>query len=249
MIASLAMYDLPPVRGATDRYWQAIRARLGNGPVALTRDRDLWQIWQSPDLLLAQTCGYPYRARLHGHVTLVGTPDYGLPGCPPGHYNSVFIARADDPRVDPADFAGAMFAYNEALSQSGWAAPQTWARARGLVFGSAVASGAHAASVRMVTEGQADIAAIDALTWGLLSEHTPVTDGLKELARTDPTPALPYITTRTRDPAPILRAIAAAIGDLAEADRAALHLKGVVHTTAEDYLSVPTPPGPDAIST
>ena len=27
-----------------------------------------------PDLVLAQTCGFPYRAKLHHHVTLTGTP-------------------------------------------------------------------------------------------------------------------------------------------------------------------------------
>jgi ABC-type phosphate/phosphonate transport system substrate-binding protein len=60
-------------------------------------------------------------------VTYVGTPDYGVEGCPPGHYRSVFVVRADDRAPKPADFDGARFAYNEALSQSGWAAPQTHA--------------------------------------------------------------------------------------------------------------------------
>jgi len=239
------MYDLPPLHPVNDRYWQAIRAHLGEGPAELTRGRDLWEVWQSPDLFLAQTCGYPYRARLHGQVTLVGTPDYGLPGCPPGHYNSVFVARADDDRADPVAFAGARLAYNEALSQSGWAAPQTWARGRGLAFGSVVPSGAHAASARMVADGQADIAALDALTWELLQEHAPTARALKVVGRTDPTPALPYITAQGRDPAPIFAAIAAAIGDLAPRDRAALHLKGIVRIEPGAYLAVPTPPGPD----
>ena len=69
MIASLPMYDMPHLRGAHDRYWTAIRDALGYGPDALTRGGDPWAEWQSPDLLLGQTCGLPYRARLHDKVT------------------------------------------------------------------------------------------------------------------------------------------------------------------------------------
>ena len=106
-LASLPMYDRPETAAANDRYWQAIRTRLGEGPETLTRTGELWEHWLAPDLVLSQTCGYPYRARLHGQVTLVGTPDYGLDGCPPGHYRSIFVARADDPRTDLRAFAAA----------------------------------------------------------------------------------------------------------------------------------------------
>lgn len=46
-----------------------------------------------------------------------------MPDCPAGYYNSVFIARRDDPRRNSPDFTCATFAYNEPMSQSGWAAP------------------------------------------------------------------------------------------------------------------------------
>ena len=128
MIASLGMYDFGPVMAVNDRLWALIRDRLRadgiDAPDALTRGEGAyWQAWQSPDLLLSQTCGYPFRARLQGKVTYVGTPDFGVDGCAPGYYRSVLVARADDPRSTIADFDGARFAYNEALSQSGWAAP------------------------------------------------------------------------------------------------------------------------------
>jgi len=244
MIASLPMYDLPALRGATDRYWQAIRARLGEGPKALTRGGDLWAQWQDPDLVLSQTCGYPYRARLHGRVTLAGTPDYALPGCPPGHYRSIFVARGDDPRADLAGFDGARFAYNEALSQSGWAAPMIHVQRLGLGWGAVLETGGHRNSALAVAEGRADIAALDALTWVLLRRHEPFTAGLREVGATRPTPALPYICAQARDGVRLYEAIAAAIGDLGEADREALHLRGVIRIPAEAYLAVPTPPPP-----
>ena len=111
------MYDMAPLQGANDRFWALIRDALGFGPQTLSRDGDPWDIWRSPDLLFAQTCGLPFRARLQGQVQLIGTPDYGLKGCPPGHYCSVLVARAEDPRADLGEFSGARFAYNEALSQ------------------------------------------------------------------------------------------------------------------------------------
>lgn len=247
MIAFLGMYDMPDLRPANDRFWQAIRARLGSGPDKLTRSDDPWPVWQSPDLLFAQTCGMPLRTRLHQQVQLVGTPDYGLPGCAPGFYNSVMIARIDDPRGDLEEFEGATLAYNEALSQSGWAAPTAHAAEHGLTFGGYRETGAHAAAARVVAKGQADLAGIDALTWALLQEHEPALSGqLKEVTRTAPTPALPFITGRQNDPAKIAAAVTGAITDLSDADRQALHIHALVPLPLSAYLAVPTPPPPPA---
>ncbi len=121
MIAFLGMYDRPETRAANDRLWASIRDHLGRGPQHLSRQVDVWQTWASPDLIFAQTCGMPYRTRLHDTVNLVGTPDYRLPGCAPGHYNSVFVVGRDAPGEQLADFAGKTLAYNEPMSQSGWA--------------------------------------------------------------------------------------------------------------------------------
>ncbi len=243
-LASLPMYDRPETAAANDRYWQAIRTRLGHGPDTLTRTGELWDHWLSPDLVLSQTCGYPYRARLHGLVTLVGTPDYGLDGCPPGHYRSIFVARADDPRTDLRAFADAPFAYNEPLSQSGWAAPQNHALAQGFSFTNPHQTGGHRLSARAVAEGRADLAALDALTWSLIQRHDPFAADLREIDRTTPTPVLPYITAATNDPPPLFDAIAAAIADLSPDDRTTLSLKGLVRLPPDAYLAIPNPPPP-----
>ncbi len=238
MIASLPMYDRPETAAANDRLWALMRDALGEGPEALTRGGDLWAQWQSPELIFSQTCGYPFRARLHDKVTLIGTPDYGLPGCPPGHYCSVFVVRADDARDDLGGFETARFAYNEALSQSGWAAPQNHALARGFAFRNAQQTGGHRMSAMAVAEGQADIAAIDALTWEMLQAYEAFADGLRVLERTAPTPVLPYITASGRDRAQHFDAIAQAVLGLSEDDRARLHLKQVVAIPAEAYLAI-----------
>ena len=244
MIASLPMYDRPETAAANDALWSAIRDALGYGPETLERDGDLWAHWQSPDLLFSQTCGYPYRARLHGAVQLLGTPDHDLPGCPPGHYNAVLIIRRQDPRTAPEDFANAPFAFNEPLSQSGWAAPQTWSAARGFAFTRPVQTGGHHASARAVAKGAADIAAIDALTWALIQRHDAHASGLREIARTDPTPALPYISGSGRDAAALTGAIETAIASLAPVHRNALMLRGLAQIPAAAYLAVPSPAAP-----
>jgi ABC-type phosphate/phosphonate transport system substrate-binding protein len=200
--------------------------------------------WLAPDLVLAQTCGYPYRARLHGRVTLIGTPDYGLPGCPPGHYRSVFVARATDLR-DLAAFDGTPIAYNDALSQSGWAAPQNHAALLGLHFPAGPCTGGHAGSALAVAEGRADLAGLDALTWALIREHDPALAArLREVDQTLPTPGLPLIAALGADAEATFVAVAAAIATLPAADRDALHLRGLVRIPAAAYLAIPSPPAP-----
>ena len=247
MIAMLGMYDMPAIRPANDRYWQAIRAHLGYGPAHLTRSGDHWDIWQAPDLLLAQTCGMPYRTRLHGHVGRVGTPDYGLPDCPPGYYYSCIVVRSDDDRAGLQDFAGSKFAYNDPHSQSGWAAPIHMANTLGLGFASHTETGGHAFSAQYVADGRADIAGIDAVTWSLMQANDPVAQTLKVIARTPPTPGLPYITALKNDSAGLARAVRLAIENLPPNDRAALHLHGFVDIPDDAYLCVPTPARPQAV--
>lgn len=250
MIAALGMYDAGPARGANDRLWalvrDGLRARGIGAPKRLTRGEGAyWPAWESPDLVLAQTCGYPYRARLHGRVTLIGTPDHGLRGCPPGHYRSVIVARKDDPRAGLAEFAGAPMAWNEDMSQSGWAAPANMAVDIGIALAPRLRTGSHRASALAVAEGRADLAALDAVTWAMMLEDgDPAAPALKVVAETPPTPALPYIAAAGADGPVIFAVLDAAIAALPDDDRATLHLRGLVALPATAYLAVPIPPPP-----
>ncbi len=244
MIATLPMYDWAEVRPPTDRLWAAIRDRLRAAgiaaPEALHRG-DRWNDWTAGDMVLSQTCGFPYRTLLHDKVALVGTPDHGLPGAAPGHYYSQLIVAAGRPG-DWTDFLGGTLAINGYDSQSGWAAPQNHAAAVGARFDRRLVTGAHLASATAVAEGRADIAAIDAVTWRLLERFRPdLAARLRIAARTDPTPGLPLITARGNDVAAIAQATRAAIAALGQDDRAALGLKGLVAIAPESYLAVPTP--------
>lgn len=248
MIASLPMYDWPSLVPAHDALWAGIRDRLRaaghEAPESLDREIGMWEAWESAELVLGQTCGLPYRARLHGRVALVGALDYALAAAPPGYYYSVFVVRPGDD-TEVAAYSGRCLAFNGQDSQSGWAAPQNHAAALGFRFLSTLHTGAHRDSARAVADGRADIAAIDAVTWRILSAELPdLAARLTAIGHTAPTPGLPLITALGRDPAPIAEAVAGAVAALSEPHRRALGLAGFTAIPAAEYLAVPNPAPP-----
>jgi ABC-type phosphate/phosphonate transport system substrate-binding protein len=240
-LAALPMYDLPAVRWATDALWAALAATLPGAPATLTRDRPAEAIWTDPDLLLAQTCGYPLVTTLAGKVQVVATPCYEAPGCEGPLYRSAIIVRRDNPAATLGDLRGRRAAVNSVTSNSGMnlfrreIADLAEGRA---FFAETVITGAHVASAEAVTSGHADVAAIDAETWALLAATEPeAVGGLRVLAWTRPAPGLPFITSGRTDAAGLLairQALEAVIvdPDLAEV-RAALRLGGVA--PPQDY--------------
>lgn len=240
MIAALPMYDWPEVRAETDALWSALRDALRaagfDAPAALTRAQDPWPVWRDPDLLLAQTCGLPYAARLADKVALLGAPAYALEGCAPGEYRSAIIVPEDHEAETLADLAGARFAYNARESQSGWAALDRATPIRAH-FGEVTRSGAHRASVRAVAEGRADCAAIDAVSWALARRHDPAAARCRVLTQTAPTPGLPWIAAArfAADTPRIAAAAETAIAALPPETADALLLTGFRRWRPENY--------------
>ena len=78
MIAGLPMYERPELFQAHDNLWQLIHNQIDGSPQRLSRNVELWDLWTSPELLLAQTCSSPYRESLFKNTIYVGTPDYKL---------------------------------------------------------------------------------------------------------------------------------------------------------------------------
>ncbi len=246
MTASLMMYAHPALAQPLARFWTQIRAALAargiDAPATLAQDGAEFSVWEDPAMVLSQTCGMPYRQRLHRRVQLVGTPDFGLEGCAPGYYRSVIVVRADDARDRLAAFSEARMVYNMAQSQSGFAAFHAHVHPLGWWFSDRKQSGSHLASARMVAEGRADIAALDAQSWRMIRRFEPWADTLRVLDRTAPTPGLPYITGPEQDAGAVFAAVQDAIGALQAQDRTALDLHGIVAIPKATYLAVPNPP-------
>lgn len=245
MIASLPMYNRPELIAEINLFWDLIREGLTRAgiksPSKLDQNADLFETWLHPELVLSQTCGLPYRLKLHGQTTLVGTPDFGLTGCPPGYYQSLFLVRRNDERKKLIDFSDTVLAYNEKGSQSGYAAPQTEAHSQGFEFTKLFQSGAHELSARLVAEGSADITAVDAVSWRYMDHFDDMSADLKILAKTTPTPGLPFISARGARQPELFKAIEIALQKMPRTAKQRLGMQGLVHIPAEEYLSVPNP--------
>jgi ABC-type phosphate/phosphonate transport system substrate-binding protein len=244
------MYDFHELRVATDALWDAIAARLGaegiGAPAALTRGGPLDALWTDPDLLLGQTCGYPLATTLKGRVTLLATPCYLAPGATGTRYRSAVVVRANHPASTLADLRFSRCAINDAASNSGMnllraeIAPLAGANR---FFSHIVMTGSHAASVLAVAGGDADVAAIDCVTWAHLRHLRPeTTAGLRVLAWTAESPGLPLITSLDTTPEvrdALRRALASVARDPTLAPvRQNLRLDGFEMLTLADYDAV-----------
>lgn len=240
MIAALPMYDRPELQAANDSLWSLVREQLGFGPVRLDREIGLKEGWSHPDLVLGQTCNLPYRLWLRDRVHVVGHPDFDLPFCQPGFYNSALIARKDDPR-SLADLMAARVVINQDHSQSGHVTLWEYAQKNGFSPELSRESGGHVFSATMVAGGEADLAAIDAHSWRLIRRYDAHAAQLREIDRTRPTPAPPFICALRFDPAEVRAALRSAIGRLPATEKTLLNLRGVVEIPQATLLDIPTP--------
>jgi len=202
-VASLAMYDLPEVRAATDAWWRGLAAAfrregIAEVPDRLDRKTGHHEVCLRSDLLFAQTCGYPLTHALAGRVALVATPCYAAEGCAGASYCSFIVVADGNPATAIADLRGARCAVNASDSQSGYSALRAAVaqHARdGRFFSAVTVSGSHVASLQLVAAGTVDVAAIDCVTYALVARHRPAAlEGTRVLARTMPAPGLPYVT-------------------------------------------------------
>ncbi len=239
--AELTMYVAPaPVEAANQQWLKRIMELLEQ-----TRERpqDLapLALFRAPNLLLAQTCGYPLVTQLRGQVQLIGRPHYDLPDSTAGMHCSLIICRTTDKREVLADFKGSRGVVNDEHSNSGMnlfrhrLAPL---QEGGRFFSSFGMSGAHRHSLQWVKAERADLAAIDSVTFAYLARYAPEEiAGLRVVARTAPSPTLPYITAHTSSHAEVERIRAAmntALKQMPEVS-SCLGLNEVLPARAVDY--------------
>ncbi|MBN3756427.1 PhnD/SsuA/transferrin family substrate-binding protein [Paraburkholderia sp. Tr-20389] len=243
-VAALPMYNVSPSLAAD---WHALLAdvlRRVEPAAVIVEPHDLHAFWRRPDLLLAQTCGYPYVLGLHEYVQLIATPHFDAPGCEGANYSSVIVTRSDAPFDSIEASRGARAAFNSTDSNSGYNALRhsvaPFARDGGF-FASTLETGSHLGSLRAVAEDRADVAAIDCVTMAFARDAYPeLTGRLRGIGTTRKTPGLPLIASKhvSHKQADALRA---ALNEAlhAQPERAQrLKLKGFSHLTADDYDSI-----------
>lgn len=250
MRAGLPMYDADCLRPFVDAWWQgldrAVRRAGLSGLPAMTRTGDPHALWQAPDLLLSQICGYVLNNRYRDSLQPLLTPCYAAPGCDGPRYRSVLLAREDNPARCLADLRGTICACNEADSHSGinalarTVAPLT---RENRFFSGHRFTGSHAASMAAVRAGSADVCAVDCVTYALLSRHDPeTTAGLRQIGYSASAPGLPYVTAAATPPDSLQRlreAIAEAMADPDLAGvRDALLLSDARPLSLSDYAEI-----------
>jgi ABC-type phosphate/phosphonate transport system substrate-binding protein len=251
LVAGLPMYDLPELQSANDVLWAAIAARLedlgvAGAPRLVTRGRPLETLWTDPGLILAQACGYPLTTNLQGKVRLIATPRYRAPGCAGPFHRSAIVVRRDSPVLGLTDLRGGRCALNDRDSNSGMnlLRVEIAAVAGGApFFGQVIVSGSHEASALAVADGDADVAAIDCVTWAHLQRYRQTTtDRLRSLMWTVSSPGLPLVAAIGLEPAThtaLRRALAAVERDPAlEEARSTLLLDGFNDLSASQYRAV-----------
>jgi ABC-type phosphate/phosphonate transport system substrate-binding protein len=158
--------------------------------------------WRDNNLLLSQTCGYPL-VELLPDVQLVGTFQSSAQGCDGLRYRSWLVARKEHQSLMLSDFRGRRAVCNSNDSHSGYnslryvIAPLA---KEGKFFSETHFSGSHRQSLAELRAEQADIAAIDCITWALLRRNFPAElADLEIIGETPLCAALPLITSAKTD--------------------------------------------------
>ena len=202
-VASLPMYNLPEMAAVNAAFWRAMAEELRHegivdAPDELQMDSLPAPDAIRPDTLFTQTCGYPLQTIYQGQYQLLGVPTYDAPGCGKGTHRAFILVHADSPVVRLQDLRGGTFALNSRHSNSGMNLPRVmFARiATGRRFFSRVIeTGSHAASMRLVASGGADVASIDCVTYAFFRDYRPeALVGLRRFAETPESPAIPFVT-------------------------------------------------------
>ena len=203
LTVSLPMYDFPEVRGALGVVWRHVALRLEQVgvegvPAALEHDRGLHDLWADPTLLLSQCCGYDIINRYADKLVPLATPLYTSPGCQGCNYSSVVLVAENSQATDLEHLRDSACVVNGLESHSGANALRALVAPlsrNGRFFASVQVSGTHLDSVAALTNGQADVTAIDCVTYALLERYRPlVLARTRQLCYTPRAPGIPYVT-------------------------------------------------------
>jgi ABC-type phosphate/phosphonate transport system substrate-binding protein len=204
MQASLPMYDLPEVQEATASWWQGIAKHMRlqgieGVPDTLENELPLDTLWTQGNLLLSQCCGFDVMNSYKDHLSVLMISSWDAEGCSTGQYYSFIVTAEDHISEKIGDLKNSVAVINGPESHSGmntlFREVQPYSH-DGQFFKTIHISGAHVESLRFIQSKQADVAAIDCVTFELLKRYRPsALKGIKVLCQTKSAPALPYVTT------------------------------------------------------
>jgi len=202
--ASLPMYNLPEMRPVNAAFWDALRGLLQEGglrhpPTGLSFERPPVPERVGAEVLFSQTCGYPLETIYRGQAIRLGVPCYDAPGCDGPTHCGLFIVPADSTAKTVADLAGGTFLLNSRHSNSGMNLPRralAELAAGKPFFARVIETGSQPGNLDRIARGEADATSVDCVTYAFWSRHRPaLARGTRVLARTPPSPAIPFVTS------------------------------------------------------
>jgi len=242
--ASLPMYNLPEMRPVNAQFWEALRgllmeAGLDEVPETLHFDQVPVPERIGPEMLFSQVCGYPLETIFSGQAVRLGTPCYDGPGCDGPSHCGLFVVPAGSSAGQLRDLRGGKFLVNHRHSNSGMNLPR---RALAEVadgrpfFAQVIETGSHPGNLDRIARGEADATAVDCVTFAFWSHYRPeAARQVRVLARTPPSPAIPFVTS-TATPAATAEVLRAALREFAHNPRYAKARRGLMVT---DIVDVP----------
>ena len=249
--ASLPMYNLTEMRQANAAFWHTLRDLLTEaGVAALPEGLD---VARPPvpdrigdDVLFSQTCGYPLETIFRGQTVRLGTPCYDAEGCEGPTHCGFFVVPINSRARTLRDLAGGTFLLNSRHSNSGMNLPRrTLAEIadRGAFFARVIETGSQPGNLDKIARGEADVTAVDCVTYALWRRHRPEAGKRTTIiARTPPSPAIPFVTSAATPPETI-EILRGALRKLARdsrfaAVRAGLLIKDIVDMPADRYRAL-----------
>jgi ABC-type phosphate/phosphonate transport system substrate-binding protein len=241
-LVSLPMYNLPEMRDANTRFWQALRgllleAGLADVPQDLIFERGPVPPRLEHELLFSQTCGYPLETVFKGQAIRLGAPVYGVAGCDGPTHRAYFLVRADSPAQSLTDLKGGVFLLNSPVSNSGMNLPR---RALAEIAGGkpffrqVIETGGHPASLDRLLRGKGDAASIDCVTYAFWRHYRPQAAArVRILGETPISPSIPFVTS-VATPAPVVAILRAALRTVVTEPRFAAVCAGLMITGIAD---------------
>jgi len=200
----LPWYDFPETRRYADELWGWISTELSDSgfehvPERLAREIDHETVLELPNLLLSQTCGLVAIGRARHLVRIVATPRYSAWGCEGSRYRSFVVARRGRRASNLEGLRGSRCVINEPWSHSGMNALRALIaplHRGGRFFSEVKESGSHVRSLEMIAANEADVAAIDCVTYALVERYRPgLLRAVRILMPTASAPAPPFVTS------------------------------------------------------
>lgn len=194
--------------------WQAYLQRRLQRPVEFVRRGsygEIVELLQRGQLDFAWICGYPY-VRFKQQFRLLAVPLFrGKP-----LYQSYLIVPHTDRKTQTLlDLKGAVFAYSDPNSNSGWLVPQYELRRAGIdptaFFGKSFFTWAHRKVVEAVGSGLAHGGAVDGYVWETLAVQRPELTARTRVAWKSPQFGFPPLVAHRSVPTAAFEQVQAAL--------------------------------------